>query len=89
MKTHTMMTVQIPSYALSYLINDDGSGLPPRDKGEIDRYMSGWYALADNVGGDVVVSVISPETDEFFSWYPEFGQPCVCVDCNILVLVPE
>ena len=76
----------MPSYAMSYLINGDSSGLSFEDKVCIDKWYDSWLEYAESVGGGVVISPTGER--EFFTKYPEFGGlSCDCTECDILVLV--
>jgi hypothetical protein len=48
MKTIASYTVYLPDYALSYLVNDDSSGIEEEDKKTIDSYMEFFYHEAKN-----------------------------------------
>ena len=77
---------RIPSYALSYLINGDSSGLSYEDITIIDRWYKTWQEVANRVNGSIVIS--TTDEREFFTARPEFGGlACDCVECDILVLV--
>jgi hypothetical protein len=81
MKTIKEYTIQLPEYSLCYLINGDSSGLSNIDIQAIDN----WYAHIDNNTNHQII--INPIEDEgHFTWYPEFGLACNCVDCTILIL---
>lgn len=70
-----IITLPIPEYALSYLINNDGSGISEEDKQIIDD----WLSEQDNLSH---IDVIDEESE--FSWNPVFGQPCNTLDCNCI-----
>jgi hypothetical protein len=93
MKTISEYTeLAIPAYALPYLVNGDASGLESDDKRIIGEYMRQYYDEATRVNGSVVFSVDSDEngsSDEYFTWYPEFGLASECEQCTILVLVDD
>ena len=76
---------RIPSYALSYLINGDSSGLSDEDIATIDKWYKSWQDVADEVNGSIVIATLDER--EFHTKYPEFGLPCSCSECDILVLV--
>jgi hypothetical protein len=89
MKTYTrQQNALIPSYALSYLVNGDASGLTDEDKNIIDKWLTGWLWRVDEVdNGSLIISPTGE--DAHFAHYPEFGLPCDCVECDIIVLAPE
>ena len=80
----TYNNLRIPTYALSYLINGDNSGLDDQDKQNIDSYMSKFYNLAEDHDGYVIFSQENEE--EYFSSHPEFGLACNVQDCIILIV---
>lgn len=71
-------TVNLPTYALAYLIYGDGSGLSPHDIKIIDR----WIDHYSDIEGQFH---LSPHSDEYFSSVPAFGLPTTCVDCDIVI----
>lgn len=79
--------LSIPEYALSYLVNRDNSGIDDDDKKVIDAYMSDYYAETNEVKGSLIFNVDGDEG--YFTNYPEFGLPCNCYDCTILILVDD
>lgn len=76
----------IPTYALSYLVNGDSSGIEESDVKVIDAYMSDYYNEAKEVDGHVIFSC-DTEGDTYFTWNPEFGLACEVEDCTIVILV--
>ena len=85
MKTASEYTdLRIPDYALPYLVNGDASGLEESDVKAVDAYMAQYYDEARAIGGHVIFSAGDGEAS--FTWYPEFGLACDCVDCTILVV---
>jgi hypothetical protein len=88
MKTYTrQMNAAIPSHALPYLINGDASNLDNIDREQTLNWYQGWITYADNVRGNLVISPTGES--EFFSHFPEFGLPCMCTECDIIVLVED
>ena len=89
MKTIAEYDVQLPEYSLTYLINDDSSGLTDIDKKVIDFYMENFYIEANKNHGDVIVDIMTDENDNsegYFTWNPAFGLPCTCYDAKIIIL---
>ena len=86
MKIKAQFEERIPSYALSYLINGDMSGLESDDAKNIDK----WLAEFD-VDGDewMDVSVNDYEEEEYFTSMPAFGLPCNVMDCTVTVFTKE
>ena len=76
--------LKVPSYALSYLVNADASGLEDEDIKATDNYMRQYYEEAEKAGGHVI---FSPSDEEpYFTHTPEFGLPCDVVDCTVLIV---
>ena len=85
--------LNVPEYALSYLVNGDVSGIDKTDL-EICRSWFKWYeSKAAEVPGAVaqfnVVSSPEGNFDPYFCKSPEFGLPCNCVECEVLIFAPE
>jgi hypothetical protein len=85
MKTFAEYDCKIPAYALSYLINDDNSGLEKEDVETIDNYMQQYYDIAKEQHGNVVIAPCGNEA--FFTWAPDFGLACEVEDTKILILI--
>jgi len=83
MEVHSENKVEMPDYALCYLIYGDGSGLEDSDIKEIDQYMESFYSKAKEVEGYVLVS--PEDSEQYFSASPAFGLPCNVVDTNITI----
>ena len=75
----------IPTYSLSYLVNNDPSGIENEDIKAIDNYMEQYYSEAKEKNGHVL---FSPDLDiePYFTHFPEFGLACDCVPCNIFIV---
>ena len=84
MKTIGSYTVYLPDYALSYLVNDDSSGIEEEDKKTIDSYMEFFYHEAKINNGSVIIDTTSNES--FFTWSPAFGLACNCFKASIIIL---
>ena len=75
--------VEIPEYALSYLINSDASGLEDQEIKYIDQFMQSYYDEASDLHAHVI---LSPTKDEgSFNRFPVFGLACTTVPCKILI----
>jgi hypothetical protein len=86
MKTISEYTeLNIPSYALPYLVNNDPSGLEDNEIKIIDNYMDQYYSEAKEKNGHVI---FSPEndTEPGFIHFPEFGLACDCIPCTVLIV---
>jgi hypothetical protein len=84
MKTQAIYNEEIPEYALTYIFNDDTTGLREEDIATINNYLKQFNEIAKNYGGHIVISV----TDEgsHFTWRPAFGLACDVVSCQVAVL---
>lgn len=88
MKTIDYLEGRIPTYALSYLINADATGLEDEDRANVDRWhkectekLTSMYPDAD------LLFVIRDDEGANFETRPVFGLACDCVDGAFLVLV--
>ena len=71
--------VRIPTWALSYLVNADDSGLDAEDKKTVDE----WVERTRN-GGRIDLCPWS-DGEPYFTWYPAFGLACDVEDCDVIV----
>lgn len=55
--------LQIPIWALSYLVNDDASGITEEDKILVDKYMNRYYDFADAIDCHVIFAIETYEED--------------------------
>ena len=57
-----------PTWALSYLFNDDSTGLTSDEVAMVDKWMEhkGYFSMSDG--------------SEYLSKHPEFGLPCTCCE---------
>ncbi len=87
--------LRVPDYALSYLINDDASGIDDSDIELIDNFMNQFYDEAKENDGSVIFSTSEVIDDDgevleyqepYFCSSPEFGLPCSVVDCTVLIV---
>lgn len=76
--------LQVPGYALPYLVNGDDSGLEQEDKKIIDKWYAGFVKIAKSHNAEVIFSC--NEDDGHFTWSPEFGLACDVYDCTILIV---
>lgn len=82
LKTYDQLA--IPSYALSYLVNNDATGLTDEDQAAIDCFMQGFYDEAKSLGGHVLFCD-DADCTPYFCKLPEFGLACDCIDAEILI----
>ncbi len=75
----------IPSWALSYLVNNDATGLSDEDQAQVDSFMQGFYDEAKTLNAHVMLAD-DADGGEFFCTAPEFGLACNCVEAKILIL---
>jgi hypothetical protein len=85
MTTLKTYDVQLPCWALSYLVNGDASGLENDEQAQVDAWAEQFYREAKSLGGYVVITE-APDGDRYFSHSPEFGLPCNCEDYQVLIL---
>lgn len=66
--------MNIPDYALSYLVNGDASGLEDGEQEELDD----WYKQMR------VISIEPTNKHNEFDNNPEFGLPCATTECKVI-----
>ena len=66
----------VPTWALGLLVNDDNQGLSVEDCDLVAEFTAGLGTAFTSYG-----------EAEFFSWYPAFGLPCLCVEATITKFV--
>jgi len=59
----TYNNLRIPTWALSYIVNADSSGITEEDKNLVDKYLGVFEKAAENLGGDVIFSIETYEMD--------------------------
>lgn len=79
----TFCGLQVPDWALSYLVNGDCSGFSEEDVDAVDLWWADWVSEASERGGYAVFSV--GESHNEFCTRPEFGKPCACTDCKVII----
>lgn len=82
----TEKNAQIPSHVLSYLVNGDASGITVEEKAQADNFMK-LYSDLFPVNGGIIISPVGEASH--YSKFPEFGLPCLVVDCDIIVMEKE
>ena len=87
MKTIEDYKERIPDYALSYLVNNDSSGIDDADVKAIDAFMQWYYDKAKEVNGYVIFAC--GDGDGSFDSRPAFGLACNTVECEILICVND
>lgn len=68
-------TIDLPTWAAAYIFNGDASGLSDNE-----------IELVDTFEAQYDVSTITyelVEADPSFTYYPEFGLPCDCIECEV------
>ena len=75
----TLRGVRIPTWALSYLVNGDDSGLGAKDKKTVDE----WVEKTRN-GGRIDICP-PPDAIPHFTWHPAFGLACDVYGCDVVV----
>lgn len=69
--------LNIPTWALCYLVNGDSEGLNDKEISQIENFLEGFGP------GQVL---FSSKEEDFFTKYPEFGLPCNCVESEIIMV---
>lgn len=64
---------KVPTWAISYMVNGDPTGLEEDEIKEIDEWMRKYKVL-----------VVDPTGEPYFTHYPLFGKACEVYDCIIL-----
>ena len=87
--------LKIPDYALSYLVNNDSSGIEEEDIKNIDSFMEQFYTEAKENDGNVIFNTseiidgdgeILEYQEPYFCHFPVFGLACNVVDCTVLIV---
>ena len=81
--------LNVPSYALSYLVNGDSSGIEQEDIDNIDNWYNWYVDKAKSLSKTACVIFLAGEGEADFSISPEFGLPCDVVECSILIVDSE
>ena len=71
-------TYSIPSYALSYLVNGDASGIEDSDQDEIDNWLNTELAEYESIVYDM-----ADDAEPSFTSQPAFGLPVDCIECKV------
>jgi len=77
--------INFPTYYLSYIINDDASGLSEEEKIRCDNFLSWYYNEAKKLNSNITFCVDNT-FESFFSWNPAIGLACDCIDLTIIFL---
>ena len=78
---------KIPTWALSYIVNNDYSGITEEDKEMVDRFMNKYQRKADMF--HCIANVTFPDdidAEKYFAPFPAFGLACDVVDCKIIFM---
>jgi hypothetical protein len=101
MKIALQTTYKIPDYALSYLINDDESGINEEDIQTIDQWINKLeegltQTILKNVPNNTKLDFIldpfpNPDgnNESYFTHTPDFGLPCNVIDTILTILVED
>ena len=76
--------LQVPAWSLCYLVNGDSTGISDEEQAEVDSWYSQFMQESQESGGDVIFSIT--DESEYFTWNPDFGLACHCVECEILIV---
>jgi hypothetical protein len=83
METIETYTAELPDYALSYIHNNDASGIDDADVKACDAYLKQYYDRAAELGGYVIIGC--PDDEGSFTHRPAFGLACTCVTTEIII----
>lgn len=86
MKTIYERKINMPDYAMPYLINGDNSGLSDEDVQIIDRWFAKMQKIADNYESIVIIGMPEDNDEGSFCAFPEFGSACNCFEITITML---
>lgn len=75
--------VSFPEWALSYLVNNDPSGLNDDEIAMVDKFDKEYVEYARKINGHVVYHDYS---ERYFDHHPEFGLACDCCDLEVSIL---
>lgn len=90
MKTYCKDIVQLPTYAAAPMISGEYYGMNKEDKRNIAEFLRPYYNMAKQLkDGDIIIDLVDPQADSYFSWHPAFGLPCTAYDCYIQVAYTE
>lgn len=78
--------INMPDYAMPYLINGDNSGLTEEDIQIIDRWFNRMQRIADNYESVVIIGMPEDGDEGSFCSDPEFGLACNCFEITITML---
>jgi hypothetical protein len=88
MKIVNYISDKIPTYALSYLVNGDASGLEDADQSNIDQWFDTCRAnLAASHPGAQISFQYRDSEDGSFTHSPAFGLACDCISGAIVAMV--
>ena len=84
MSSPIIYDAKIPTYALSYLINADCSGLEDSDIAIIDKWYNMFVSIAAENDKHVIVNIIDAD-NTYFTHKPAFGLACDVTDCQVII----
>jgi len=87
MKIQAEFSEKVPTWALSYLVNDDCSGITEEDKEMVDKFWNKYQRKADMF--HCFVTLNFPEdidNEKYFCSTPSFGLACDVVDCEVIFM---
>jgi hypothetical protein len=88
MKIVNHISAAVPTYALSYLVNGDSSGIDQEDVSDIDAWLAGCREnlLAAHPGATIDL-VTRDGCEGSFTYFPAFGLPCDCIPGAVVAMV--
>jgi len=80
----------MPTWSLSYLVNNDPSGLQDDEIAMVDKWQASFVPECEENDGiwlfDIDTEKEGEEWEGHFSHRPQFGLACDCVACVVLIL---
>lgn len=76
--------LNVPNWALPFLINGDSSNISRQDRFILSDWMLSIKKEVEKIGGGNWE--ISTTETTGFTWHPAFGLACDCTECDIIVL---
>lgn len=73
--------LDIPTWALGYLVNGETEGLSSGEIAEINKWTMSFEPLDPKAS-----FLLSTEQEEYFTKHPEFGLAATCVDGTVKIV---
>ena len=79
-------SINIPDYAICYLVNGDSSGLNEEEIILIDTWINVYYAKAEELYGHLNIVQLNDDDSGSFDSFPPFGLACNTFECELIIL---